>query len=62
MASNPLRKLVEDVRSSGKQKTLSEEESAKFYSQFRKEMSPVVEEIREQEKRAHEEAKNITLA
>ena len=62
MASNPLRKLVEDVRSSGKQKTLSEEEAAKFYSQFRKEMSPVVEEIREQEKRAHEEAKNITLA
>ncbi len=62
MASNPLRKLVEDVRNSGKPQTLSEEEATKFYSQFRKEMSPVVEEIREQEKRAHEEAKNITLA
>jgi len=62
MASNPLRKLVEDVRRSGKPQTLSEEEATKFYSQFRKEMSPVVEEIREQEKRAHEEAKNITIA
>jgi len=62
MASNQLHKLVEDVKRSGKQRTLQEEEAGKFYNQFRKEMSPVVEEIREQEKRAHEEAKNITLA
>ncbi len=62
MASNPLQKLVEDVKKSGKERTLKKEEAGKFYSQFRKEMTPVVEEIREQEKRAHEEAKNITLA
>ena len=62
MASNPLQKLVEDVKKSGKERILKKDEAGKFYRQFRKEMEPVVDEIREQEKRAHEEAKHITLA
>lgn len=62
MASNPLRKLVEDVKQDGTQRTLTEEDAGTFYALFRDEMAPVVEEIRDQEKRAHEEARNFTLA
>ncbi len=62
MASNQLQKLVEDVKRTGKQRTLKQEEAGNFYKQFSKEMAPVVKDIREQEKRAHEEAKAITLA
>jgi len=62
MASNQLQKLVEDAKRSGTVRILKEDEAGSFYNQFRKEMLPVVEGIREQEKRAHEEAKAITLA
>jgi hypothetical protein len=57
-----MQKLVEDVKKSGKERTLKKEEAGQFYREFRKEMAPVVEMIREQEKRAHEDAKHITLA
>ena len=62
MASNQLQRLVEDVKRSGTARTLKEDEAVSFYNQFRKEMLPVVEGIRDQEKRAHEEAKTISLA
>lgn len=62
MASKQLQKLVEDVKRSGQKRTLKEDEAGSFYENFRKEMVPVVENIREQEKRAHDEAKSITLA
>lgn len=63
MASNQLlHRLVEDVKKTGKERKLKENEAGQFYNEFRKEMSPVVEEIRDREKRAHEEAKNFTLA
>ena len=62
MASNQLQRLVEDAKRSGTVRTLKEDEAGSFYDQFRKEMLPVVEDIRDQEKRAHEESKSITLA
>ncbi len=61
-ASNQLRKLIEDVRKTGKERALGKQETEHFYSQIRKEMSPVIEKIREEERAAHEEAKKITLA
>lgn len=57
-----LYEIAEQVKRSGSRRTLSREEVEKFQDRFAREISPVIEAIREQERRAHEEAKNFIVA
>lgn len=62
MTSSQLYKLIEDVKRTGQNRTLEKDETGCFYKQIEKEMSPVVEKVRGQERLALEEAKTITIA
>jgi len=57
-----LREIVEEVRNSGEARVLEKEEALRLQTEFSKEMSPVVERIRKQERQAYEEAKSFVLA
>ncbi len=50
------------IKQTNTSSTLSKEKADSFYAGFREEIAPVAKQIRDQEKKAYEEARRITLA
>lgn len=61
MDSKVLAGLVADVIRTGNQRTLSEEEKARFYREFESNLAEQVERMRSEKRRAYEELKNIAI-
>lgn len=62
MKTKSLREIADEVRATGKKRALMAEEASRFQDEFNQEITPVITKIREQERRAYEEARNFTLA
>jgi hypothetical protein len=54
--------IMWEVIKEGNGRTLNDDERKKFYTCFQSEVSEKIEEIRNEQRRAHEESKNLVLS
>ncbi|MFZ5523660.1 MAG: hypothetical protein ACOY9D_06195 [Pseudomonadota bacterium] len=54
--------IMWEVIKAGTERTLDDDERKKFYTNFQSEVSEKIEEIRTEQRRAHEESKNLILS
>ena len=61
MDTKILASLVASVIESGKPIRLNDDEKRRFYREFESDVSPRMEEMRAEKRRAYEEARHITI-
>lgn len=54
--------IMWEVLKEGNERTLKDDERKKFYTSFQSEVSEKIEEIRKEQRRAHEESRNLVLS
>lgn len=62
MATSTLGAIINEVLETGEKRTLSETERQKFYEDFYRDVSEKIEDIRNDQRKAYEEGKNLILA
>ena len=62
MATSTLGAIISEVLETGEKRVLSETERLKFYEDFYQGVSEKIEDVRNDQRKAYEEGKNLILA
>ncbi|HEY0842092.1 hypothetical protein [Methylotenera sp.] len=62
MATSTLGAIISEVLETGEKRVLSETERQQFYEDFYRDVSEKIEDIRNDQRKAYEEGKNLILA